>query len=79
DIDIFYMGNNKELAISNPYLLPIQRVEIYNLLGQKIQQYIEISNQKEIRLPVLEYATGIYIVKLYTENLQVSKNIMLNK
>jgi hypothetical protein len=79
DIDIHYMSRDKELAISNPFLLPIQKVEIFNLLGQQIQQYIEVANQKEIRLPVSEYATGIYVVKLYTANSQISKNIMLKQ
>ncbi len=79
DIDIHYMSRDRELAISNPFLLPIKRVEIYNLLGQQIQKYIRVGNQKEIRLPVSEYATGIYVVKLYSENSQISKNIMLKQ
>ncbi|WP_144962207.1 LamG-like jellyroll fold domain-containing protein [Gillisia sp. Hel_I_86] len=76
-MDMDYLSNNKELSIFNPTLLPIQRVEIYNLLGQKVQEYIEISNLKEIRLPVYENATGIYIVKLFTMNSQFSKNIVI--
>jgi len=73
------MSDNSELAIYNPSLMPIQKVEIYNLLGQRVQKYIEISNEKEIRLPVYEYASGIYVVRLFSENSRVSKNIIMKK
>jgi len=79
NIDILYMSDNRELAIYNPDLMLIQRVEIYNLLGQRVQRYIDITSQKEIRLPVYEYASGIYVVKLFSENAQVSKNIIMKK
>ena len=79
NIDILYMSVNRELAIYNPDLMLIQRVEIYNLLGQRVQRYIDITSQKEIRLPVYEYASGIYVVKLFSENAQVSKNIIMKK
>jgi len=79
NIDILYMSDNRELAIYNPDLMSIQRVEIYNLLGQRVQRYMDITSQKEIRLPVYEYASGIYVVKLFSENAQVTKNIMLKK
>ena len=78
-IEILYMSNNRELMILNPDLMPIQRVGIYNLLGQRVQSYIEITNDKEIKLPVYEYASGIYVVKLFSENSQVSKNILIKK
>jgi len=78
-IDIRFMSDNSELAIYNPSLMPIQKVEIYNLLGQRVQKYIEISNEKEIRLPVYEYASGIYVVRLFSENSRVSKNIIMKK
>ncbi len=77
EIEMYYMGNDRELSILNPALLPIQKIEIYNLLGQKVQQYLEVSNLKEVRLPVYQNATGIYIVKLYSENSLLSKNIMI--
>jgi hypothetical protein len=77
NIEVFYVGNHRELAILNPAKFEIQRVVIYDMLGAKIQEYQYVSNEKEVRLPVREFAAAVYVVKLYSGNKEISKNIIL--
>ncbi|WP_034919098.1 LamG-like jellyroll fold domain-containing protein [Gillisia sp. CAL575] len=76
-LDIVYMTTNRELAIINPSNLAIQKVVIYNILGQKIQEYEKIENKKMITLGVKEFPMAVYLVKMYSEKGEISKNIML--
>jgi hypothetical protein len=78
-IEVFYVGNNRELAILNPAKFEIQRVVIYDMLGAKIQEYQYVSSEKEVRLPVREFAAAVYVVKLYSGNKEISKSIILIK
>jgi len=77
NIEVFYAGNHRELAILNPAKFEIQRVIIYDILGEKIQEYQYVSNNKEVRLPVREFAAAVYVVKLYSGNKEISKSIIL--
>jgi hypothetical protein len=77
NIEVFYVGNHRELAILNPAKFEIQRVVIYDMLGAKIQEYQYVSNDKEVRLPVREFAAAVYVVKLYSGNKEISKSIIL--
>ncbi|MCJ7758467.1 MAG: T9SS type A sorting domain-containing protein, partial [Gillisia sp.] len=77
NIEVLYAGNHRELAILNPAKFEIQRVVIYDMLGEKIQEYQYVSNNKEVRLPVREFAAAVYVVKLYSGNKEISKNIIL--
>ncbi|WP_026837756.1 LamG-like jellyroll fold domain-containing protein [Gillisia sp. JM1] len=78
-LDIVYMTTNRELAIINPDNLAIQKVVIYNLLGQKIQEYENIENKKMMTLGVKEFPMAVYLVKMYSEKGEMSKNIILMK
>ncbi|RKS43451.1 SprB-like repeat protein [Gillisia mitskevichiae] len=79
NLDIIYTSTNRELAILNPDNLEIQKVVIYNLLGQKIQEFTEIENKKIMPLRVEEYPAAVYVVKMFSEKGEISKNIILMK
>jgi hypothetical protein len=79
ELEVFYVGNHRELAVLNPNKFEIQRIVIYDLLGQKIQEYQNVSNDKDVRLPVREFAAAVYVVKLYSGNKEISKSIILIK
>ncbi|CAM4265398.1 LamG-like jellyroll fold domain-containing protein [Gillisia hiemivivida] len=78
-LDIVFMTTNRELAIINPDNIAIQKVVIYNLLGQKIQEYENIENKKMMTLGVKEFPMAVYLVKMYSEKGEMSKNIILMK
>jgi len=77
EIKVFYVGNNREIAVLNPSKFKIERVVIYDMLGQIIQEYQNISNEKEVRLPVREFSAAVYAIKLYSGNKEISKSIIL--
>ncbi|NDP28561.1 MAG: HYR domain-containing protein, partial [Flavobacterium sp.] len=77
EIKVFYVGNNREIGILNPSKFEIERVVIYDMLGQIIQEYQNISNEKEVRLPVREFPAAVYAIKLYSGNKEISKSIIL--
>ncbi|MFK8061354.1 MAG: T9SS type A sorting domain-containing protein, partial [Polaribacter sp.] len=53
--------------------LTIDKVEIYNLLGQKVKQFTSL-NSKEFSISQLK--NGLYLIKIYTEKGIGSKRIM---
>jgi hypothetical protein len=77
EIKVFYVGNNREIAILNPSKFEIERIVIYDMLGQIVQEYQNISNEKEVRLPVREFSAAVYAIKLYSGNKEISKSIIL--
>ena len=77
EIKVFYVGNNRELAVLNPSKFEIQRIVIYDMLGKIIQEYQNVSNEKDVRLPVKEFPAAVYAIKLYSGNKEISKSIIL--
>ena len=77
NIEVFYVGNHRELAVLNPSKFEIERIVIYDMLGQIIQEFQNISNEKEVRLPVREFPAAVYAIKLYSGNKEISKSIIL--
>ena len=77
EIKVFYVGNNREIAVLNPSKFKIERIVIYDMLGQIIQEYQNISNEKEVRLPVREFPAAVYAIKLYSGSKEISKSIIL--
>jgi len=77
NIEIFYMGNHRELVILNPEKFEIERVIIYDMLGAKIQEYQNVSNEEEVWLPVRELPAAVYAIKLFSGNKEISKSIIL--
>ena len=78
-LGIIYLNKDHELAITNPAELVIQKVAVYSLTGQLIQQDENLGNNKQIRVPVREFPSAVYVVKLFTEVGMISKNIIINR
>jgi hypothetical protein len=77
NIEVFYVGNHRKLTILNPAKFEIERIVIYDMLGQIIQEYQNISNEKEVHLPVRNFPAAVYAIKLYSGNKVISKSIIL--
>ncbi|HET8854715.1 MAG TPA: T9SS type A sorting domain-containing protein, partial [Salinimicrobium sp.] len=77
DIEIQYVNDSREVLVRNPKLHKISRVYLNNILGQQIHVYYNIPVQNEINLPVNWFGSGIYIVKLHSEDGIVSKKVIL--
>ncbi|PJE42233.1 MAG: hypothetical protein CUR32_05395 [Flavobacterium sp.] len=77
-LQITHPQNTQEITIKNDALqLNINGVELYNLLGQKINTWpIENQLQEEINLKVNITTTGTYLVKVITNKGNITKKIV---
>ena len=65
-VEILYLNSTREFVISNPQLVELYDAVLNNVLGQKVQDFGNIPDQDEARLPVKRFSPGVYIVKLNT-------------
>ena len=77
NIEVSYVGNHRELTVLNPSKFEIEQIVIYDMLGQIIQEFQNISNEKEVHLPVRNFPAAVYAIKLYSGNKVISKSIIL--
>lgn len=66
-IGAFYSSNEKAVTITNPHNIKIHRALLFNINGQQLRMYNEISPDNGTKLPVDEKTSGIYILRLETE------------
>lgn len=78
-LQITHAQSTQVVTIKNNALqVNINGVELYNLLGQKINSWsLNNQNQEEINLKVNTSASGTYLVKVMTNRGSISKKIVL--
>lgn len=76
---ILHNHDNNILTIKNQLLeTTAKSVALFNLLGQQITTWnVENRDQTNIELPISEVSTGTYIVKVLTDNGNLSKKILI--
>ena len=70
-VEVYPIPANEKLTVSS--IAPISRLELYNLLGKKVSQN---SNQNTINVSKL--ASGVYLLKIYIDNLAITKRIIID-
>ncbi|MBP6558034.1 MAG: T9SS type A sorting domain-containing protein, partial [Flavobacterium sp.] len=80
DINITHIQNGNILVINNNLLdVTVEKVTLYNILGQSVSTWkIENQEQQNIKIPVENISSGIYIAKVKTNNGESSKKIIIN-
>lgn len=79
-ITLFYENNNNTLNIINSIAVaPIQKVSLYNILGQAVNNlnFDENQDQLNIQFPLNSLNSGVYIAKVETSNGEVTKKIII--
>lgn len=78
-ISVTHSANDSMLNIVNNLdSVEIQKVDLYNLLGQQIKSVkVENGNQHHIRIPVSALATGTYIAKISSSDGIYSTKIII--
>ncbi|WP_196887451.1 T9SS type A sorting domain-containing protein [Aureivirga sp. CE67] len=76
DFTIFTKSNTKEIIIKNTGH-SISDVELYNSLGQKVQNWNTNSIASEINLPYQTLKTGMYILKFKAGDSIISKKLFI--
>jgi hypothetical protein len=74
------LSSNSVVIKNSSQKVAIQAVEIFNLLGQKIQDW-KFSNQyqPDYLLQISEVRTGTYVVKVSTDKGIISKNVLIKE
>ena len=65
---VFFNSENKQLEIFNSKNTEIKEVVLFSILGQKINQWNVNGSENNIKLPVKNVETGVYIVKIKTND-----------
>ncbi|QNM84411.1 T9SS type A sorting domain-containing protein [Polaribacter pectinis] len=76
-IAVFMDNANKEMVIQNLDNLEITKVQLFNILGQKVAQWKNLESKPENRLETKNLVNQIYIVNVYTNKGKISKKIVI--
>ncbi|WKD86782.1 Alpha-agarase [Polaribacter huanghezhanensis] len=74
-VTVYSDNENKELVIKNNNNQGIHKIELYNLLGQKVSAWKNIETKFENRFSTRNLASSIYIVKVFTDKGISSKKV----
>lgn len=79
DIQITHVQNGNLLVISNNLLeVTVEKATLYNILGQSVSTWnIENQNQENIRIPIKNLSSGVYVTKVKTSKGDYSKKIII--
>jgi len=78
DINTYYSNNLESIVIHNPKLKTIKSLSLYNIVGQKIIDFNDIKNEDYIELKTDKLSSGTYIIKLNTDEGEVSKKVLID-
>ncbi len=77
EINVYYSNNLQSIVVNNPKLNTITAVNLYNILGQHIVNFSKLETQDYIELNTGELSTGNYIIKLKTNEGEISKKVLV--
>ncbi len=78
NLTVRYSHTRQEIQILNPDQVALSNMYIFNLNGNQLINHRNLSHEKDVRVPVRNYSSGVYIVKLYSEGNVISKKIIIN-
>ena len=76
-IVVFLDKDSNELVIENKNNLSIEKITLFNLLGQKVKSFITTESKTQYRLEIKNLSTTIYIANIKTEKGIISKKILI--
>ena len=75
---LVYMNNTSStIIIKNLSEATITKVTLFNAIGQAIQVWTKELSDNEINLPVHKINTGIYILKIDSDKINISKKLII--
>jgi len=73
----YYSNYIDGVVLLNPYLIEVKSVEIYNVLGQSINHFNNITPKDYTVFKMNINSSGTYIIKINTENAILSKKVLV--
>ncbi|SKB79522.1 Concanavalin A-like lectin/glucanases superfamily protein [Salegentibacter holothuriorum] len=77
-VDFVYYNDTRELIISNPDLVNISEILIFDLNGRVLKTYDDIPTEKETTINIRSRHASVYIIKLITEMGSRNKKFIMN-
>jgi hypothetical protein len=77
DLQLYFANESENLVLLNPTLLKVKRIEVFNIVGQKIQTITPLGTVAYSEYKVKNLSKGTYIVKLITDYLSLSKKVLV--
>jgi hypothetical protein len=74
---VYTDNSNNDIVIKNNNNQTIKKVELYNLLGQKVKEWKKLDQNFETRLSTSELSSAVYLIKLSTDTGNISKKVIL--
>ena len=78
DLHLFVDQNTDEIVIKNFTNLNIKKVELYDILGQKIKTWKSLDSSPENRLKTTSLSAGVYIVNVTSDKGKSSRKIVFD-
>ncbi len=76
-VNVFVNNESTSLNIKKTSEVTINKVMLYNYLGQKIQTWTDNLSNDNLNLPINKISTGAYILKIETNKNNLSKKIII--
>ena len=77
-MNVHYKNANDHLILVNPELKQVNKIELYNLIGQQVLEINDIPNQTINEFKTQKLNTGTYIIKMYAEGNTASKKVLVH-
>lgn len=77
-IDVLYSNDIEKIVLINPNLIDVKSISIFNLLGQSVDTFSNITKSTHSEYNLTNLSAGAYIIKLITVNQsEVTKKIIV--
>ena len=75
-INLFFDNQENEIVLQNIDNLKIENIQLFNILGQKINQWVFLKSTYEYRLKVKKLDV-LYIISIKTSKGYINKKILI--
>ena len=76
-VGISYSHFSRQIKLSNEDLLDVSKVMVFDMNGKLIQEFEGLPTEREILLGMRPVRSGVYIVKVFSENAVTDKKIVI--
>lgn len=74
---VYHNALNKEIVVKTSEGFLVESIEIYTLIGQKLDSIPSVIVGEEMKIPVPNLSSGVYIVRILTDKGVVSKKVIV--
>ncbi|WP_298880925.1 T9SS type A sorting domain-containing protein [uncultured Polaribacter sp.] len=75
---VFMNNKDNEITIQNLNNLIINKLELFNILGKRINVWNDLKNESQYKFKVQELSSSIYVIKISTEKGVFTKKIIID-